>query len=240
MITSLNNPKIKSYAALKEKKYRDESRSFLIEGERLVLQAVASSAEINEIFVSAAAPKYIPKYPRAEILAEHVFAKLCDTETPQGVVAIVKKSDKPFNLPQKFSLILDGISDSGNLGAIIRTAAGLGYNDVYLYSCADPFSPKAVRASMGGIFSVNIYETGFTDLPKISAAATILGADMSGKLLDSITAEGNICIAIGSEAEGLSPEVRMLCEEFVSIPIVVVESLNAAVAAGIIMYKIKK
>ncbi|MDR3318909.1 MAG: RNA methyltransferase [Clostridiales bacterium] len=238
MITSTANEKIKAAASLKEKKFRDLTGLYLIEGERLVRQALQSGIPLKEIYVTDAVAN--ADFLGAELVTQAVLNKLADTVTPQGVVAVAARPSSEFVLPEGNGIILDGVSAPDNVGAVIRTAAALGYGDVYLRGCADAYAPKAVRASMGGIFYARTREVTYEQLCDIKKSGVeIIGADMAGEPLRCRGPSEKFAVVIGGEAFGISEDVRGLCSGFVSIPIAQIESLNAAVSAGIIMYALK-
>ncbi len=248
LITSSQNSALKKLRALyKDKKLRRECGVFIAEGVNLV-KDIPDRFGAEELFIkqskeeelSFIAEKFeIDPY----IVKDELFDAVSDTITPSGVIAVVKK---PFT---KFSelkvcgeevLLLDGISDAGNLGTIIRTAAARGIKTVVCASCTDAYSPKAVRAAMAGTFRTDIIETDVSNALNLLQEYNILGLDMDGNCIYGYKKEGKIAIAIGSEAHGLSDEVRKEVKTFLSIPMQNgVESLNAAVSASIAMYLIR-
>ena len=136
-------------------------------------------------------------------------------------------------------LFLDGVSDPANVGAIIRTAVASNYTEIYAYSSADPYSPKAVRASMSGIFKVKIYTGERKELlDKIDMPIVV--ADMGGEDVFKFNSPQNFCLVIGNEAHGVSKQVRDIADYCVKIPMEQeMESLNAGISAGILMYALK-
>lgn len=237
MITSRNNPFVKNIAALKDKKGRREARAFLVEGTKSVREAVACGCGILHIIVSEhyAGEPFLPE--KAETVSAGVFAKLTDESSPQGILAVVHMPEEKTAPPRGNSLLLDGISDPGNLGTILRTANAAGYEDIYLRGCADPYSPKCVRAAMGGIFHVRLYGEG--DLFAALRGVPLICADMGGEDVFSFSPPPRFCLVIGNEANGVSEEVRRHCTHTVAVPMRgSCESLNAAVSAGILMYEL--
>ena len=155
------------------------------------------------------------------------------------MLALVSIPDCTPVQPQGSCLLLDGVSDPGNLGTIIRTANAAGYCDIYLRNCADPFAPKCVRATMSGIFFVRLH-IGEGVLQALGDTPLVC-ADMGGENVFSFSPPQKFCIVIGSEANGVSAEVRALCKYTVKIPMRhTCESLNAGVSAGILMYELQK
>ena len=174
-------------------------------------------------------------------VSDEVFARLSDEKTPQGILCVVKIPEKPLCPPRESCLFLDGISDPGNMGAIIRTANAAGYRELYLAECTDPYSPKSVRASMSGIFFVNLYTGERKEILSALAGVPILAADMDGENIFSFSPPAKYVLAIGNEANGISEEVFKAAEYTLKIPMQASqESLNAAVSAGIAMYVLKR
>lgn len=233
VITSTSNEKVKIVRRLLQKKYRAEENAFILEGLKPVREAAKNKREILYLFGTESALNKIAFEGEKIIVSESVFASVSEERNPEGVLAVVRR---PSTLPEKSAgrcLLLDGVRDPGNLGTIIRTAAAAGYKQIYLKDCADPFNPKTVRASMSGIFGVKIYETedfeNFIGLP-------IYAADMGGENVFH-TEKKDVCVALGGEANGLSEKTLSAAEKIVSVPMEKEsESLNVAVAAGIIMY----
>ena len=156
--TSKQNPIIKEIASLKDKKYRQKLGLYVAEGVKLVNEAIKYNVNIEKIVVTEEyLPLVAPNNFNVIIVSKAVFDYLSYEESPQGVLAVIKIPSSSVLPPKGNALILDGVSDPGNLGTIIRTAAASGYKNVYLISCADPFSPKVVRASMSGIYFVNLH-----------------------------------------------------------------------------------
>ena len=241
MITSRQNPLIKEILSLKEKKGRRARGLFIIEGSKQVREAIASGAEIERVVFSEdySGAEEFSVLPSVAVTAG-VFGKLSEEVSPQGVLALLRIPDCTPKPPRGNCLLLDGISDPGNLGTIIRTANAAGYGDVYLRNCADPFSPKCVRACMSGIFFVRLYIGGDAVLSELRDCPLIC-ADMAGENVFHFMPPRNFCLVIGNEANGVSDEVRALCVNTVKIPMrPTCESLNAGVSAGILMYELSE
>lgn len=243
MITSKSNEQVKRIAALKDKKGRREQGSYLIEGIKQVREALAGGQPVEQVVLSeryAGEPFPVPSV-RQLVVSEAVFAKLSEEAAPQGVLAVVRMPACTPQPPEGNALLLDGIADPGNLGTIIRTANGAGYEDIYLKNCTDPFSPKCVRASMSGIFFVRLHIGGDEALFAALGGVPLVCADMSGTDMDLFSPPSQFCLVIGNEANGVSEAVRARCSYTVSVPLRdTCESLNAAVAAGILMYRFLK
>ena len=239
VILSKNNPTVKELAALKEKKGRRESGTFLVEGFKMVAECIRSGMEIVRIAVregvdapDCAAPIFT--------LGEDAFRAVCDEKTPQGILAQVRIPKREAVAPQGNCLFLDGVADPANVGAIIRTAVAAGYEELYLAECADPYAPKCVRSSMSGIFFAKIMQ-GTRDKLLSLIDIPLIAADMDGENVFDFTPPNQFCIAIGNEGKGLTGEVRNRAEYIISIPMGEhTESLNAAVSAGILMYALRQ
>lgn len=239
IITSAKNERVKTVKKLSDKKYRRESGLFVVEGVNIVkdlpldadvdaFYATQSAAEeLLDVFTKFSAPLYV--------VADGIFAAMGETVTPHGALAVVR-------LPHPKSrrgnvIVLDGVTDSGNLGAIIRTAAAFGFAGVYTINSADAYSGKTVRASMGGIFKVDIIETTYDGLDSLIENHEVFALDMQGDNLANITPTRPIAIIAGSEAHGVSERLLSRADHVVSIPMCGdMESLNVAVASGIAMF----
>ena len=243
IITSRTNESVKRIAALKEKKGRREARAYLVEGVKQVREALAGGLPVERVVLSERYAGEEFSLPPEKLLrvSASVFEKLSEEAAPQGVLAVLAQPDCTPAPPRGNALFLDGIADPGNLGTIVRTANGAGYADVYLRNCAYPFAPKCVRAAMSGIFFVRLHIGGDGELFGALGGVPFVCADMAGEDMFSFSPPRPFCLVIGSEANGVSEEVRARCAQTVSVPLrETCESLNAAVAAGILMYQLSK
>ena len=233
VILSRRNPLVKELVSLKEKKGRRERGTFLVEGVKMVREAVAAGLEVVRLIVREDYAGETYSLP-AVTLGVDVFAAVSDEKTPQGIVAEVAIPVMELRPPEGRCLLLDGLQDPSNVGAIVRTAVAAGYEEVYLCECADPFSPKSVRASMSGVFFARIMQGTREEL--LSAIdVPVLAADMDGQNVFAFASPEKFCLAVGSEGRGLSQAVRQRAEYTVRIPMDArTESLNAAVSAGMI------
>lgn len=239
MITSKSNPTVKRVNSLKEKKYRAEYGEYIVEGIKQIREAVAAGQKIVSIYYS---PRYrgeLTNHERSVPVSDEVFGKLSEEVSPQGILAVLEIPENAPEAPQGNALFLDGISDPGNLGTIIRTANGAGYADIYLKNCTDPYAPKCVRSAMSGLFFVRLHilsENVYSFLEGIP----FICADMGGENVYSFQPPQKFVLVIGNEANGVSEEMRKVCEYTVSIPMrECCESLNAGVSAGILMYHLR-
>ncbi len=242
ILTSKNNPLIKETAGLKEKKGRKEYGAFLVEGVKMAKECQKSGLEIEKIFVAENYDGEIFDESKKVVVSQDVLRYLSDEKTPQGVICRVKIPNENLQKPQGRCLLLDGIADPGNMGAIIRTANAAGYKEIYLTKeCTDPYSPKSVRASMSGIFFTRIYIAERDEILSVLDGVEILAADMNGENLFNFVAPIKFALVIGNEANGISEQVFKKATRTLKIPMQSTqESLNAAVAAGISMYLLAK
>ena len=239
ILTSKNNPLIKETAALKEKKARKEQGLFLVEGRKMAAECFKSELSVERVFVSESYEGEL-SFPESLIVrvSEDVFRYLSDEKTPQGILCRVRIPSVSLSAPMGKCLLLDGVADPGNVGTIIRTANAAGYNEIYLTEdCADPYSPKSVRASMSGVFFTKLYRGKREGILSVLDKTPIIVADMAGENVFSFTAPNVFALAIGNEANGISDGVAKRASHTVKIPMQATqESLNAAISAGIIMY----
>jgi TrmH family RNA methyltransferase len=247
VITSTKNDMVKSARRLKLKKGRAETGLFLVEGAKCVGELITHRPhEINTLFVSGdafenvvlAAQKAGAKICR---VSDGVMEAICDCKTPQGIAATAKLPVGQCDSPG-FIVALDHVQDPSNLGTIIRTADAGGASCVVLsQECADPYAPKAVRASMGSLFHLPVMTA---DLKQYLRSLLDAGYEIAGAHLDGQTEYRldwrKTCLVIGNESHGLSSDVKSLTTQLIKIPMFgKAESLNAAVAAGILIYKIR-
>ena len=239
IILSRQNPLVKELASLKEKKGRRRTGTFLVEGHKMVREAVASGMDVVRLILREDYAGETYGLPAVR-LGRDAFAAVCDEKTPQGIAAEVAIPLRSVQPAQGRCLLLDGLQDPANVGAIIRTAVAAGYEDVYLAGCADPFSPKSVRASMSGVFFARIMQGTQEEILSAIAGMSVIAADMGGEDVFSYVAPEMFCLAVGSEGSGLSALVRSRADVTVRIPMDArTESLNAAVSAGILMYALR-
>ncbi len=239
ILTSKNNPLIKETAALKEKKGRRELGLFLVEGRKMVAECQKSPLEIERVFVAEGYEGELP-FPE-ELLVRvsgELFRFLADEKTPQGILCRARIPQTPPLPPTGKCLLLDGVADPANVGAILRTANAAGYERTYMTDdCADPFAPKSVRASMSGVFFAQIYRGSREELLSLFEGFPLIVADMGGQNAFDFTPPAQFALVIGNEGNGVSAQVKEGATHTVSIPMrSTQESLNAAVSAGILMY----
>ena len=239
--SSKQNALIKKIASLKDKKGRREHGLYIVEGVKMVSEAIKYGQDIDCIVISERCDFVAPGSVETITVTEQVFSYLTGEVTPQGVLAVIKIPENSLTTPSGNAIILDGLQDPGNMGTIIRTASACGYSDIYLLSCVDAYSPKAVRASMSGIYFVNIHKCEVENLKALLSGFEIIVADFGGKNLFEYTPSGSYAIVIGNEGNGVSDEVKSLADTVLTIPMdSKIESLNASVACALMMYNLKK
>jgi TrmH family RNA methyltransferase len=248
----LSSKRIKSLRSLQLKKYRDLDNRYVVEGIRLLEEALASPVTIQEILISEDEPsprlQQILQLAGSRSIAIHkipprLLASLCDTETPQGVLAVVEKSSiiQPCwaELEEPLLLILDQLHDPGNLGTILRTAEWFGVQTVLLSQhTVELYNPKVVRSSMGALFrlrcisGVDLVQV----LPHLQQAKYAIVTTVLQNGEPAFAPLPKTALVIGGEAEGVSSHVLNVSDRFVTIPRRGRgESLNAAVATGIVL-----
>lgn len=240
VILSKNNPLVRELVSLSDKKGRRERGTFLLEGEKTVRECAHSPLEIVRLILREDYTGDTFGYPTVT-LGKDAFAAISDAKTPQGIAAEVKIPSFRLAPPEKSCLVLDGVSDPSNVGAILRTAVASGYEEVYCIASADPFSPKCVRASMSAVFYAKIMQGTHEEVLAALKGVPLVAADMGGENVFSFHAPEKFALAIGNEGQGLSKIMRERADFTVAIPMGRhTESLNAAVSAGILMYQFKK
>ncbi len=246
IITSVDNPLVKEARSLNDKKFRKFYGKFLVDGEKLVREVVDGELEIDKIFVDSAKLSsfdyILGKFSGKVVpVTEKVLASISENITPQGIIAeVVMKETFDFS-PKKNKpiLVLDRIQDPGNLGTIIRTAAATGFETIVLIDTADPYSPKVVRASSGGIFYLDIFRMNQEEIIDFCEKKNyeLLIADMGGKnVFKNKIDNKNVALVIGNEGQGVSKTFK---EKGVAISLPMkeqMESLNAGVSASVLMY----
>lgn len=263
IITSQDNPYVKDVDKLKQKKYRDREGSYLIEGVHLTEEALAAGAFIERTFVRSSSvieenEIFASLMERLEGngtdtvgVADHIFDRMANTESPQGILSIVKQTrwDKEAFFAQKEGrtgtnfLVLDRLQDPGNAGTMIRTADAAGYGGVIsIKGTVDLFGPKTVRAASGSLFRMPLL---FVDTAE---EAIKIVRDHGKRILVTtpyathtcfeVTMDKDIALVIGNEGAGVSETFLNGADETIGIPMdSSVDSLNAAVAAGIFMFE---
>ena len=239
IITSLDNAKVSTAAKLADKKYRKSQGKYLIEGERLVSDAILHGADVETIFVRQSDVEKF-SFDDAIVVADKVFSKLTDTVTSQGVVAVVKNKEEANLTAIGNCLILDGLQDPGNVGTLLRTAVACGFTDVYAVDSVDLYSPKVLRSAMSAHFCIALHER--SDLSAVFDALQsthkLYACDMGKNNVFSVDFCYPCAVVVGNEGNGISAIARNRAK-IVSLPMCGgLESLNAAVAGSVVMYQV--
>lgn len=235
----ISKAQIKNIKSLHQSKFRKEKGLFIIEGEKLIAEALKAGVIFDSIFVTNNA---LPCEWKKEWIAEHEMEQLTCLSNPSPCLAVVHQLN--FNpIPQNCKVLyLDGIRDPGNLGTIIRSADAFGWNNIVLApQCVELYNPKVVQSTMGSLFHVNVHfdkDGDFIQHAKLNKRL-IVGADLKGnKLLKSTIPNNDAILVIGSESHGISDKMRECIDTYVNIEQPGnAESLNAAIAASIIMHQ---
>ena len=222
--------------------YRKQTGEFLCDGLKLLAEAIKFDATIPVVLTSEKIPFPLPLGTRLYYAERSLIDSLSPLKNAQSVLFTCKTPQvTKTDITPGTHLLLDGVQDPGNVGAIIRTANAFGIKSIMLTGgCADPYNPKTIRATMGAIFKACIYDIDKECLIAIkSKGFKIIGTSLDRDCHDfSDVSYTDSVIAIGSEGSGLSEQIKPLCDELIIIPIAPqCESLNAAVAAGIIIWK---
>lgn len=243
----LSKNEVKHIQSLGQKKGRAESGHFLAEGTKLVVELLQQNPGLL-VRVFATAP-FLEQY--RQLIPEGIAVEVSDADlhritqlqTPNQVVAVVQllPNRVPVVQDSGWLLVLDGIRDPGNMGTLIRLADWFGVQAVIgSEDCADIYNPKVVQASMGSLFRVPYYETDLVSFLS-SVNLPVMGAVLDGQPLKQVTFGSSGALVIGSESHGIRPAIQALLQQKVSIPSFGgAESLNAAVAAGILLWELRR
>lgn len=246
-IESMQNARVKQWKKLLTKKDRDKSGLFLVEGFHLVEEALAHGL-VEEMIIKEGTD--LPqKWEVGDInlfsVHKDIFDAIADTDTPQGIAAVCKKPTfQDLEAGISAVLLIDRVQDPGNIGTMIRTADAAGFDAVILGDgCADPYSPKVVRSTQGSLFHIPILKGSLeTWMEKLQQSGVkVYGTALQGaKPYREISKADRFAILVGNEGSGVSKELLDKTDQNVYIPIYgKSESLNVAVAAGILMYGLK-
>jgi RNA methyltransferase, TrmH family len=233
LITSSANPRLKLVRKLTARRQRDKLGLFVCEGEDLVAAGLDAGLEPVEVLVDSERPALQDRLPRAETVAPELLAEVSTLAHSPRVIAVFRRADLRRGVDVPVGLCLWQLADPGNVGTLVRTADALGPAFVALSpGCADPTSPKALRASMGAVFRVPF--ASFDDAPRPWIGLVPRG----GRPLSDLELTSPVTFVLGSEREGLLEEVAERCDELASIPLVPgAESLNVAAAGAIALYE---
>jgi TrmH family RNA methyltransferase len=254
MITSVHNPKIQAVRRLQSHpRERRQQQAFVVEGVRMAEEALRAGWTAQQAFftdqldqrgidtVQGLAKAGTP----VEEVSQALIQAISETETPQGVLVVVEQRVLPLPASPDFLLILDGLRDPGNLGTILRTAAAAGVQGVLLApGCADAWSGKVLRAGMGAHFHLPVHSLGWPEIQGIvkgiKAGLRVYLAEAGGGVAYTVVdLRAPVVLILGGEAKGAGAEARAMADEKVHIPMPGgSESLNAAVAAGILLFEV--
>ena len=241
IITSKANSVVKNAKKLHQKKYR--KTSYLIEGWHLFEEAVQAGAKIEKIFALAEYGEKLVDYPQTVLVTEEILLDLADSQTPQGIVAIVQKEEEQLpDLSQGKYLFLEDVQDPGNVGTMIRTADAAGFSGVIVSSkSADIYSLKTLRSMQGSHFHLPIYRMSSQALLEEAkkAGIPVLATTLSKDSVDyrELVPIENFVLVMGNEGQGISPLMAESADQLVHIRMKgQAESLNVAVAAGILIF----
>lgn len=240
IITSKSNKTVSFVNSLKNKKARKENNAYLVEGKKMVREAFAANQPVETVIVAeSAVVDFDMRGLEPVVVSDSIFDYLSDEVTPQGILAVVSRKRNVDVCLDDATILLDGVSDPGNMGTIIRTAVAVGVKTIFAVNCCDPYSPKTVRSSMSGIYHVDIVECTHDEAFDLLGDNPIIVADMGGINVFGFEPPKRFCLVVGSEANGVSQTVRRHAAYTVKIPMSErCESLNAAVSLAITLYEL--
>ena len=243
-ISSRKNPLLQQVKKLlSSKKEREKEGLFVADGTKLLREAVKYYPGLDTVILSEGVEAQVPEHVRLIRVPEDVMASISPMETPQGALFLCRLPEKSAFVPKPGMLLLDGIQDPGNIGTILRTADALEIPVALLEGCADPYSHKVVRSSMGAVFRTPVVQTTWAEAKEKCAAAGIPVAvtALSDRAKDLRQADlKTMAVVIGSEGRGIRQEVMDAADAELIIPMNPrCESLNAAIAATIVMWEMK-
>ena len=244
-ITSRKNPLLQQVKKLlTSAKERKQTGLFVSDGTKLLQEAVRYCPGLETVILSDDVSAQVPEHVRLVRVPGDVMASISPMQSPQGALFVCRLPEKQGFLPQPGMLLLDGIQDPGNLGTMLRTADALGVPVALLEGCADPYSPKTVRASMGAVFRTQPVKADWAEVKAACAEAQIPVAvtALSRRAKDLRNADlRGMAVVIGSEGQGVRREILESADGELIIPMNKrCESLNAAVAAAIVMWQMKQ
>ena len=243
-ISSRKNPLLQQVKKLlSSKKERDNAGLFAADGTKLLAEAVKYYDGLDTVILSDGVEAEVPDHVRVIRVPEDVMASISPMEAPQGALFLCRMPEKERFVPRPGMLMLDGIQDPGNVGTILRTADALEIPVVLLEGCADPYSHKVVRSSMGAVFRTPVVRATWAEAKAACEEAGIPVAvtALSDRAADIREADlKRMAVVIGSEGRGVRREVLESADAALIIPMNPrCESLNAAIAAAIVMWQMK-
>ncbi len=237
-VTSKDNRRVVEAGKLKQAKFQKETGLFLAEGFHLLEMAVAAGSVLYVFAKKPIAGLNVDQY----IVNDDILRKLASSKTPQGVVSVCKAAPSQPIATDKV-ICLDDIADPGNLGTILRTALAFGYRDVALsLKCVSPYNDKALNASQGALFKLNLVEMTSKEIISLGERGyKLVATSLEGSAsLSSFKLQPPYVIILGNEAHGVSNELLKAADYRVKIDISGIDSLNVAVASGIVLYELNR
>lgn len=244
IITSRKNPLLQQVKKLlSSRKEREQAGLFVSDGTKLLQEAVRWYPGLETVILTQGVDAQVPEQVRTVFVPADVMASISPMQTPQGALFVCRLPEREPFVPRQGMLLLDGIQDPGNLGTILRTADALQIPVALLEGCADPFSHKVVRSSMGAVFRMQIVQTTWQEVKDACAEANIpVGVTALNETARDLRKAPlhTMAVVIGSEGQGVRQEILDYAEHSLIIPMSPnCESLNAAVAAAIVMWQMK-
>ena len=244
-ITARKNPLLQQVRRLlNSRREREETGLFVADGTKLLQEAVKWWPGLETVILSDGVEVSVPESVRVVQVPEDVMASISPMQSPQGALFVCRLPQKQAFTPKPGMLLLDGIQDPGNLGTILRTADALDIPVALLEGCADPYSHKTVRASMGAVFRTPVVQTTWQEVQEACAAAGVPVAvtALSDRAQDLRQAPlTTMAVVIGSEGQGVRSQILESAQAELIIPMnEKCESLNAAIAAAIVMWQMKQ
>ena len=244
-ITARKNPLLQQVRRLlNSRREREAAGLFVADGVKLLMEAVEHWPGLDTVILSDGVDAEVPDGVRLVRVPEDVMASISPMQSPQGALFLCRLPEKTAFVPKPGMLLLDGLQDPGNLGTILRTADALGVPVALLEGCADPYNHKVVRASMGAVFRTPVVTTTWQAVREACAEAQIPVAvtALTDRAKDLRQADlGQMAVVIGSEGQGVRPQILSEADAELIIPMEPgCESLNAAVAATIVMWQMKR
>lgn len=247
MITSKSNELIKHVKSLNLKKNRDAFGEYIVEGSKMIKEVMDANLQVSQIIICQELLKdefQIANQYLVEYVSQSVFQYISDMESPQGILAVVKKTSRANDTYSNVIFALDHVQDPGNLGTIIRTLDATGIQTLILSEgCADEYNQKVIRSTMGAIFRVSVFEgmnlvNELKNLHEKGYQIIVTALDANSELFEYTFPEKCV-IVIGNESKGVSQEIQEIANIKIKIPMIgKTESLNAGVAASLMAYEV--
>lgn len=243
MLTSLQNTKVKEWKKLHKRKYRNQTGLFLVEGFHLVEEVLQSDWEVIELIVREGTSFSKGGDVPVMNVSPVVFDAIAETETPQGIAAVVRQKVWKFQ-PRSLTLMMDAVQDPGNVGTLIRTADAAGFDQVLLGTgTVDAYNDKVIRATQGSIFHIPFFSGDLSDFIeplKENGAEIWASALQNAKPFQQLHSPEMAALIVGNEGQGIQEELLSHADQQVYIPIYgQAESLNVGIAGAVLMYHLK-